>query len=536
MRHASRTITNLISPVALLAAFAGACGGGGPPAPGGEGTLVVGVRSDFSGFNAITNSSQYTDELIKYALFTPIVQYDEDLGVRPWLAESWELDGDSAVVFTLRDDVYWHDGRPVTAGDVAFTFERAKDPEAASLLAEAYLSQVARAEVVDARTIRFAYERPHAQALEDFWWAPMPEHLLADISPAELRNAEFNRAPVGSGPFRLAEWRANERLVLEAAADFPEALGGRPAAGRVVVRVIPEAATRLTELVTGGIHVDIDVAPDQTEGIEESPDIELLSFPGRTVYFVAWNNEREPFTDPRVRRALGYSIDRDEIIEALLEGYGAPAVSPIPPWSPLAPDVEPLPYDLAAAHRLLEEAGWVDRDGDGVRENEAGTPLRFRLLTSDRALNRAVVEVAQAHLRRSGADAQLQVTEFQTMLAQFRGRDYDAAFANWVLDNFQVGTAPFALFHSSQADIAGSANRTSYGTPAADSLLEAGRAASDPEDAAVYWADFVRLLKEDQPATFMFWLDELAGKRVEVTGVDMDPRGEFRGLADWAPR
>ena len=519
---------------AALAALATACGGDAPADAGG-GTLVVGVRSDFSGFNAITNSSQYTDELIKYALFTPLVQYDDALDVRPWLAESWELDGDSAIVFTLREDVYWHDGERVDARDVLFTFERAKDPESASLLAEAYLSQVAAAQVIDPRTIRFTFARPHAQALEDFWWAPLPEHLLRDVSPAEMRNAAFNRAPVGSGPFRLAEWRANERVLLEPVDTFPEALGGRPAADRVVIRVIPEAATRMTELVTGGIHVDIDVAPDQTDQVEGSPDLELLSFPGRTVYFIAWNTTREPFTDPRVRRALGYAIDRDEIIEALLEGHGAPAVSPIPPWSPLAPDVAPLPYDTATANTLLAEAGWVDRDGDGVREDADGTPLRFELLTSDRALNRAVVEVVQAHLRRIGADARLQVAEFQTMLSQFRGREYDAAFANWVLDNFQVGTAPNALFHSDQAAIEGSANRTSYASAAADSLLETGRVVRDPAEASATWADFVRLLKEDQPATFMFWLDELAARRAQVGGVEMDPRGEFRGLADWAP-
>jgi peptide/nickel transport system substrate-binding protein len=531
-RHHRRIGTLALS--AALAAGVLACGTDAPSAAGRA--LVVGVRSDFSGFNSITNSSQYTDELIKYALFTPLVQYDEGLDVRPWLAESWRLEGDTAVVFTLRSDVAWHDGEPVDAGDVVFTFERAKDPEAASLLAEAYLSRVARAEAVDARTVRFVFDRPHAQALEDFWWAPMPEHLLADVPVAELRNAQFNRSPVGSGPFRFAEWRAAERLVLETNDAFPEALGGPPAAARVVIRVIPEAATRLTELVTGGIHADIDLAPDQADDVANSDGLRLLSFPGRTVYFVAWNNRREPFTDPRVRRALTHAIDRDEIIAALLGGFGAPATSPIPPWSPLSPGVEPLAYDTEAADRLLAEAGWEDRDGDGVRENGAGEPLRFTLLSSDRALNRAVVEVVQAHLRQVGVDVRLQVTEFQTMLAQFRGRDYDAAFANWVLDNFQVGAAPFALFHSEQAGIPGSANRTSFANATADSLLDAGRAPSDPDLARSTWGDFVRLLRREQPATFMFWLDELAGVGSAVAGVDMDPRGEFRGLAGWAPR
>ena len=531
----TRFFSSRLAASAALVALSISCGGETASGPAG-GTLVIGVRSDFSGFNAITNSSQYTDELIKYALFTPLVQYDEALDVQPWLAESWVLEGDTAVVFTLRDDVRWHDGEPVDAADVVFTFERAKDPASASLLGEAYLSQVARAEAIDARTVRFVFERPHAQALEDFWWAPLPEHLLADVAPADMRNAPFNREPVGSGPYRLVEWRANERLVLEPVDSFPEALGGRPASERVVLRIIPEAATRLTELVTGGIHVDIDTAPDQTDQIESTDGVELLSFPGRTVYFVAWNTARAPFDDARVRRALGYAIDRDEIIEALLEGYGSPAVSPIPPWSPLAPEVAPLPYDTAAANTLLAEAGWLDRDGDGVREDASGNPLRFELLTSDRALNRAVVEVTQAHLRRVGADARLQVTEFQTMLSQFRGRDYDAAFANWVLDNFQVGTAPNALFHSGQADIEGSANRTSYRSAAADSLLDAARSMTDPAEAAEVWASFVRLLKDDQPATFMFWLDELAAKRAGVDGVAMDPRGEYRGIADWTLR
>src|SRR5690606_27926601 len=134
-----------------------------------------------------------------------------------------------------------------------------------SLLGSAFLGDVAAAEVIDSFTIRFRYERPHAQALEDFWWAPLPKHLLEGVAPAELRNAPYNRAPIGSGPFRFVEWRANERLVLERNREYPEGLGGPPAAARVVFRIVPEASTMLTELVTGGVHIDIPVLPDQVE-------------------------------------------------------------------------------------------------------------------------------------------------------------------------------------------------------------------------------------------------------------------------------
>src|SRR5690606_21662060 len=127
--------------------------------------------------------------------------------------------------------------------------------------------------------------------------------------------------------------------------------------------------------------------------------------------------------------------------------------------------------DTAEAAELLEQAGWTDRNRDGIREDARGTPLRFTLTTSDAPLNRAVVEVVQAQLRRVGVAADIRIVEFQTLLAQHRGRDFDAVFTNWVLDNFQVGSAPMALFHSRWANVAGSANRSSYANPRADALI-----------------------------------------------------------------
>jgi peptide/nickel transport system substrate-binding protein len=513
-----------------------ACGNGGETERDGGGTVIVGMRNDFSGsgFNPVTSTDIYTAEVMAYALFTPLVQYEEDLSVRPYLAESWELKGDTAVVFRLRRDVRWHDGNPVTAEDVKFTFDLAKDPAAASLIGQAFLADVERADVVDAHTIRFTFTRPHAQALEDFWWPPLPKHLLEGIAPAELRNAPYNRQPVGSGPYRFVEWRANERLVLEPNADFPAALGGPATPTRVVFRIVPEASTLLTELLTGGVHVDIPVTPDQVEQIQNTENLRLHAFPGRTVYYVGWNNERPPFDDARVRRALAHAIDREQIIDALLHGQGEVALSTIPPWHPLYPaDVQPIEHSVAQAGRLLEQAGWTDRNRDGLRENAQGQPLRFTLLSSDDALRRSVIEVLQSQLRRAGADVQIRVIEFQTMLAQHRNRDFDAIFTNWVLDNFQVASSPFALFHSSQAEVARSSNRSGVRLPALDTLIERGAAATDPEQQKGIWRAFTVLLREEQPVTFMFWLNELAASRTEVQGVAMDPRGEMMTIRQW---
>ncbi len=507
------------------------CGGDGS---GGGGTLAVGVSSDFSGLNPVTNTSIDTDQILKYGLFTPLIQYDPELKPRPYLASSWEMEGDTAIVFKLRDDVRWHDGEPVTAEDVKFTFDLAKTPETGSLIGSAYLASVKSAEVIDPTTIRFTFSRPHAQAVEDFWWAPVPKHLLEGTSPAALKNSDFNRHPVGSGPFRFGEWRANDRLMIERNDSFPQALGGPPAAERIVFRVIPEPATLLTELITGGIQVDIPVQPDQVERIQNTGSTTLQSFPGNTVFYIGWNNQRPPFDDAGVRRAMTLAINRQEIIDALLHGFGNPATSTIPPWHRYNPGIDPLPYDPGQAKQLLEQAGWVDRNGDGVRENAAGKPLQFQLLTSERPLNRAIVEVVQNQLKQVGADVVPQVLEFQTMLAQHKSRDFDAVLSNWVLDNFQMASAPYSLFHSSQADVPGSANRSGVRNARLDSLIEAGAAATDDAKAKEIWAAFTRVLQEQQPFTFMFWLDELSGTTDQMTGVVMDQRGEFQSMAKWA--
>ena len=313
------------------------------------------------------------------------------------------------------------------------------------------------------------------------------------------------------------------------------ALDGPTAAARIVFRVVPEPATLLTEFLTGGIQIDIPVEPDQTDRIKQTPSATLHSYPGNTLYYLGWNNQEAPFDDAAVRRAMTLGINRQEIIDALLSGYGSRATGTVPPWHPYHPDIEPVPHAPDQARQLLEQAGWTDSNGDGVRE-KGGQPLRFRILTSERPLNRAIVEVLQSQLRQVGADVSIEVLEFQTMLAQHKNRTFDAVLSNWVLDNFQMASAPYSLFHSSQAEIEQSANRSGVRIPRLDALIERGAAATDGEQARQVWREFTQVLQEEQPFTFMFWLDELAASADAVSGVTMDQRGEFQSMAGWSVR
>ena len=525
---------------AALALLLAACGGGGGDAGGGSkeavgapvrgGTAVVAVKSDFDSFNPVTNSALTTDDVIKYMLFTPLIQFDEELNPVPYLAERWELKP-NGVTFHLRDGVTWHDGKPVTAEDVKFTFDLAKNPETASQLGSVYLTQVKSATVVDPRTIRFEFTAPHAQPLDDFWWAPVPKHLLGGVSPAQMTQAPYNRQPVGSGPFKFVQWKANQELVLEANPAFPAALGGPPRLQRVVFRIIPESQTRLQELVTGAMDVNYTVLPDEAPQLKNQRRVETFHYPSREFTYLGWNTQREPFRDARVRRALGMALNRQEMVGAMMGGYGRLTGSVIPPISPVAPDVPPLPFNQAQARQLLAEAGWTDSNGDGILD-KGGQPLRFTIITN--SSNKLFTELGtriQAQLRQVGVQAELQTVEFQAMLRQHKARDYQAIITNWTWDYFKADPSP--LFSCEQARKEQSANRTGYCNEQADALMQRGLAATDAAQARPIWADYSRLLQEDQPVTILFWTEEIAASGPRLQGVRMDARSKLVNTREW---
>ncbi|UCF18494.1 MAG: hypothetical protein JSU87_11145 [Gemmatimonadota bacterium] len=522
-----------------LACLAGAlsCGGadGSAERPAkegnGGGTAIVAINADLGFFNPLVNTDQNTNEVIYYMLFTPLIQYGASLEPRPYLAARWELEP-QAVTFYLSDEVRWHDGRPVTAYDVEFTFARAKDPATASVLSSAFLKHVQSCTVIDSFTVRFDFSKPHARPLDGFWWAPVPKHLLADVSAADMARAEFNHQPVGSGPFRFQEWRPGESLTLRRNPDFPEALGGPPRLDRVIFRFIAEPATLLSETLTGDIDVNGSLFPHQAAQVKRSAGVRLMSFPFREYYYIGWNLRLPLLADPRVRRALTMAIDRQQLIEVLLFGYGQLATGTIAPWHPMYTPEPALPYDPKQAAEILASLGWIDRDGDGIRESADGRPFRFTLMTNhENAVRVDIAQVVQSQLAEVGVAAEVRTLEWQTLLARHRAREFEAVVQSWVLDNFRVD--PASLFHSSEADRPGSYNRSGLKDAHVDRLIDEATATLDDEEAKRLWAEFSDALQAAQPFTFLMWLDELTAVSDRIQGVEMDARGTLVSIASW---
>jgi peptide/nickel transport system substrate-binding protein len=511
-----------------------------PSDPRYGGTVVVGAIAEIAdGMNAAVSSAYEATQHQSFVNLMTLVSYDEKIVPQPYLAESWEVSEDGRqLTFHLRRDVYWHDGERTDARDVAFTWEVVTDPLTAfpnAAFWDHYEKGSEGVQVLDDFTVRLGLE-PHAEFLDAFTrTAILPEHLLRDVPRQELKQHPFGtQCPVGNGPFVFVEHRSQDRWVFEANPAFPAGLGGRPFVDRYVYRIVPEPTTLLTELLTENVDVFIRPYPDQAQQIMDGPNTEWRNFAFRDYVFVGWNARKPQLSDARVRRAIAMATDREAIVEATMRGYGTVAHSGVPPfhWAYDPSAISPLPHDPSAARALLDQAGWRDRDGDGVRESADGTRLAFSIkYNTGNQLRQQIAEIMQAQLTQVGIEARPQVVEWATLLQQINTptlRDFEGVVMGWVAD-FNLNDMD--LFHSERIDQpyawAGTRN------PEIDRLLEAISVTVDREAARPLWQEYQRVIVQEQPYTYFYFPDRTEGLNTRVRNVVMDARGDWVNIKDW---
>lgn len=524
--------------VAAALATAGACGGerptidgdaGAEPRRGGQ--VVIGSSSDISGVNeVVVPMTAITTEVVRQ-LFLPLLEERPDYRtLEPRLAESWAFSDDRrTLTFRLRGDVVWSDGVPVTADDVVFSYRAWTSPELAWEGAH-LLEAVESVAAPDPRTAVFRFTHPYSTQLLDVAAGAviLPAHAWGKRPFAEWRtDADWFRANlVVSGPFTLASWTPQQEIVLERNPHYYEE--GLPRLDRVVIRVVSEQTAQLAQLLGGQLDFALQLAPDDAPKVEQAPGAELVSYWTRGYIAIGWNLRGELFADPAVRRAMTLGIDRETLVESIWGDLARPIASPIPPdtwaWSE---EVSPLPYDPAEARRLLEAAGWVDRDGDGVRDKD-GRPFRFRLITNAGNSQREdALVIIQDQLARIGVAVVPEALEFHTLVEQLTGGNFDAAVMGWSIPT----TFDFRYaYHSAEI---GGTNVIGFSDPEVDRLLEEARLETDLPAMGPHLDRLQRIQQELQPYTFLWQSRRLHGVRERVHGAEPNHLHALDNLRQW---
>lgn len=456
--------------------------------------LVESSIGDASYLNPILAQDSASSEINGF-VFNGLIKYDRNLqGFVGELAESWKVkEGpEPEITFSLRKGVLWHDGKEFTAEDVKFTYDRIMDEKTNTVRRSDY-ELVKKAEVLDPYTFKVTYRQPFSPGLSTWGMGILPKHLLEN---QDINTTPFNRRPIGTGPFRFVEWVTDERITVEA---NPKYFEGKPYLDRIIYRIIPDPSLTEMELLTRGIDA-YSVWPFEFQRMKEVPFLNVYTQPSLGYTYIGYNLKNPLFQDKRVRQALTYAINREEIVQYVLYGLGVVANGPFPPqfWYS-NPHVKPLPYDPAKARRLLAEVGWK-ANRDGILEKD-GKPFRFKLITnSGNETRRDVGVLVQRALKEIGIDVTFEFYEWSVFLKNFINvKAFDACILGWSLS---PDPDAYQIWHSSQ--IEKGFNFVSYRNPEVDRLWEEGRREYDIEKRkAIYWR-INELMAEDQPYTFLF--------------------------------
>lgn len=483
--------------------------------------LVQAFGTGLATITPYVSSDAYAAEVQNYVLESLVQRHPETLEWQGLLAASWDFDDSGQVLtFHLRPGLQFSDGEPLTAEDVEFTFDFLMTDAIAVPRARAFLEKLEQVEAVDERTVVFTFEEPYFDALRVAGGLNvLPKHFYERYLDEPETFNESRGILLGSGPYRLEDptgWTPDAgRIELER---NPRYWGPvEPSFDRLVWRVIQNDSARLTTFRNRDIDV-YGARPREyarlrdDEALRERADTHEYMSPTAGYSFIGWNQERngEPtrFADPRVRKAMSYLTDIDRLIDQVMLGYAERAISPFSPRSDQHnPDLEHIPFDVERALELLAEAGYAERNRDGVLVNEEGEPFSFDLVYfQDNEDIRRIALFLRDLYARAGVNMRPQPTEWSVMLEKLSRQDFDAITLGWTSG---VEVDIYQMFHSSQT-VSGGDNFINYKNPELDAVIEAARGEVDEDKRMEHWREAERILLEDQPYTFLMRRQTLA--------------------------
>lgn len=486
---------------------------GAPPAQ-----LVLGSLEEPASLSALVDLPHHFPEHVPQTLLCDsLTQFMPDGTIRPKLAQRWTVSPDGRVyTFTLDPTARFHDGKPVTAADVEFTFDAARNPDTNS--SDEGLEAIEKVEALDTRTVRVTLKEMTPWFLaKGGARGIVPKHLLEG---KDLTRDPFNQRPVGSGPYRLVSFTPGQSIVLEAVPGFYRGAAKIP---RMIFKILTDQNVILSQLRAGEIQYAL-LQPRDLAAVQQTPGLRVVESPTPRFYDLTLNFQRPYWQDRRVREGVLRAINREGFVQKILLGHGQVVHANATPasWAYL-PDVPKYAYDPARAKQLLDEAGWLPK-ADGIRAKD-GTPLRFTVMLKnfDRTLEQIFV-VAQQQLHEVGVALQIERVEPGVFPQRTRQGRFDALSRIWnpVYDPEQTSLLRTGNIYGG------------YSNPRVDALLAQGAATQDRARRKRIYAELQRVLSQDLARLYLYTENELHVVPASLRGVAWHPVNLFWNVKDWA--
>lgn len=487
--------------------------------------------------NRIIATDAYESRINGFVYDSLIDRDNKTLDLIPRLATSWSVSEDKLTfTFHLRRDVKWHDGVPFSAEDVIYTYEKIQDPKVDAPHLRVYYKDIKKVEKLDDYTVRFTYSKPYFKALEFCGGIPIVAKHIFD-NGENFNTNPAGRHPVGTGPYKFIKWDTNRKIVLERNEDYwdknriPEIKG-------IVFKIISDDSVALQELKKGELDF-ASLRPIQwvkqshSKSFQEKFERHQYYTPGYR--FVGWNLRRPYFQDKKVRQALTMLINRQAIVNKLEFGLGKVISGPFFfEGYEYNQKIVALPFDPETAKKLLDEAGWVDSNGDGIRDKEVEgkegeevkktlVSLKFNfLIPSGARFYQRLGSIMKEDFAKAGIEVEIQTMEWAAFIGRVNKRDFDATALGW---SFGFDEDPYQVWHSSQ--VKEGSNFVGFENAEADKIMEEARVTFDKDKRAELYHRFHEIVADEQPYTFLYTGEALVARNKRFKNVEV-----YRGGLD----
>ena len=478
-------------------------------------TLMLNIGAEPSVLNPILYTDGPSGKVIEL-VFNGLLRVNEQLEMEPDLCKHYEvLDHGRRYIFELRDDVVWHDGTPFTAADVKFTFDTILDKKTNTVRRSNYLidGKPIRWRVLGKHKIEARLPKAYGPFLVRAAMEILPKHLL---DGQDINVAEFNRKPVGTGPFKFVEWKSGQYVKLTR---FESYHAGAPKLKNVLLKIIPDTNTAMLALRRQEIHANGILAKDYRR-YKRLTHLDIHRWYDLNYAYLGFNLKRKPFDELVVRQAMAYGMNKEAIVKAVLQDFGRPAYYPSSPvsWAyPAQNDAPIYPYDPEKATDLLRSAGF-EKNRAGFYERD-GQALSFTLLTNKGNPNRErAAVIIQRFMQEIGIDVKIQLMEWSSFIkilnAKQDPKDFDMVLLGW---NIGLDPDSYSVWHSSQYPAG--FNFVGYESKAADFLLDKARGFSQMVDRKPEYQSLFTEIAQDVPYIFLYHTETLMGVNTQLRGL-----------------